>query len=240
MEKLKKYIYKFRKGKAYMKKILAVVTNIDKYQGFNINTGLWLGEMVHFYHELNSTGEFEITIASVNGGKIPIDPASVTGVMYDSISKNYHSDEKFMKLLENTHKIDDLLDKDFDGIYFTGGHGTMFDFPQNEIIKSIINRIYASGGIVSAVCHGVGALTGVPDIIKGKKLTGYSNVEEKLVKHTKHVPFLLEDRLKAQEAIYKKALIPFTSYVVKDGKLITGQNPQSTKKLAKEVIEALS
>ena len=214
-----------------MKRILIIVTNEGEYQGFEIKTGLWLSELVHFYHEM-AQEEVEMVIASPKGGHVPIDPVSVSGMMLDRVTQQYYQNPEFMAKLEETVAMDTLVADDFDMIYYTGGHGVMFDFPNQAKLTALTRGIAAKGGIVAAVCHGVGALTTMPELIRGKKLTGYSNFEEHLVRRTKHVPFSLEDELKRNGAHYQKALVPFTPYIVEDGQLLTGQNPQSTTKLA--------
>ena len=149
-----------------------------------------------------------------------------------------------MKLLKNTGKIVDVKAEDYDAIYFTGGHATMWDFPGSEDFQRVSREIYEDGGIVSAVCHGVGALLNIKLndgklLIEDKVVTGYSNTEEVLAKAMEKIPFKLEDALKKTGAKYKKALIPFTSYVIVDGRLITGQNPQSTKEVAEKLLKVL-
>ncbi|MGE7717695.1 type 1 glutamine amidotransferase domain-containing protein [Priestia megaterium] len=225
------------------KKTLIVVTNQDQYEATKEPTGLWLGELVHFYDKFKNAG-INMDIASIKGGNIPLDPSSISGMLFDKISKQYHSDAAFMKELNNSKKLSDVNSDDYNVIYFTGGHGTMWDFPNSPEIQDISQRIYENGGIVSAVCHGVGALLNIKDstgqrLIQGKKVTGYSNTEEKLVKAMGKIPFRLEEALKEAGGLYKKSLLPFTSYTRVDGRIISGQNPQSTKEVAEKVLAVL-
>lgn len=226
-----------------MKKIMIVNTSTNEYYGTAKETGLWLGELVHFYDVFNHEG-FEIDLFSTSGGRIPIDPISVSPFMTDKTVKHYYNDQGFMEKLSQTKDISEADPSQYDCIYFTGGHGTMYDFPGNPLIQDTIMRIYHNAGIIAAVCHGVGALVDVKDtngnyFVSNKQVTGFSNFEETLARRTDVVPFLLESKLKEQGAVYKKAVLPFTSFVVEDGRLITGQNPQSPKAVAEKVLHSI-
>ena len=224
-------------------KILIIVTNEDKYKTTGDSTGLWLGELTHFYDVMFKSG-ISMDIVSAKGGSIPLDPGSVSKAMLDDITKAYYENKEFMNLLKDTKEISSVKSEDYDAIYFTGGHGTMWDFPNTEDFQKLSSQIYQNGGIVSAVCHGVGALLNIKLdagqlLIKDKVVTGYSNDEEVLAKAMEKIPFKLEDELKSRGAKYEKASKPFTSYVLEDRRLITGQNPQSTKTLAEKVLQSL-
>lgn len=224
-------------------KILLVVTNIGMYASGNLKTGLWLSEITHIYHAAKDQG-FEITIASPTGGKTPIDPESLKSYVLDDISKEYLQSEDFMSLLENTRSLEEVAEEAFDCVYLAGGHATMYDFPDDETLQRIVKEQYESGRTVAAICHGVGGLLNVrlsdgEYLIKGKELTGFDWFEETLARRKNEVPFNLEAALKERGVIYKKAFIPMTSNVVVDGSLITGQNPFSSKEMAKVVIEQL-
>lgn len=227
-----------------MKKIMIVNTSANEYTGSGKETGLWLGELVHFFDAFNND-QFDIDLFNTAGGRIPIDPVSLSKTMMDDVTQSYYEDEHFMELLSNAKEISTADGHLYDCVYFTGGHGTMFDFPGNPDIQKVIWDVYNNGGIIAAVCHGVCALVDVKDeagnyFIAGKNLTGFSNLEEKLARRTKLVPFLLESKLLQHGARYSKGKLPFTSYTVSDGKVITGQNPQSPKEVAQKVLEALS
>ena len=221
-------------------KILIIVTSTAMYASGNLPTGLWLSELTHMYHLAKEKG-YEITIASPEGGDIPIDPESLKPMMLDKLSAEYHSSEDFMELLQNSKSLSEVADQQFDVVYLTGGHGTMYDFPDDSVLQDIIREHYERNSLVAAVCHGVSGLLNVKlsngeYLIKDKSITGFSWFEERLAKRKKEVPFNLEAELKDRGALYKKAFIPMTSKVVLDGNLITGQNPLSSKEIAQTVI----
>lgn len=223
-----------------LNKILVVVTNHDKYTSTNDPTGLWLSELVHFYHPMKSAG-IEMDIASVLGGRVPLDPLSISDAMMDETTKAYFNNPEFMAQLMASKKIDTLRADAYSAIYFTGGHGTMWDFVASKELASIAEQIYENGGTVSAVCHGVGALLNMTNskgsaLIQGKNITGYTKEEEVLAGVLEKVPFVLEEALIAKGALYSKSKSPFASYVVEDDRLITGQNPQSTSELAQVLL----
>lgn len=227
-----------------MAKIMIVDTSCDHFEGTSKPTGLWLGELVHFYDHFN-TSEHQIDVFNINGGPTPIDPVSVSKLMLDKVTKHYYEDEQFMAKLNHARPLFEATPENYDVIYFTGGHGVMFDFPENEIVQNAVKTIYQQGGIVSAVCHGVCALLNVTIdsgryLIAGKQVTGFSNVEELLANRKNIVPFMLETELKAHHARYSKAIIPFRPYVKVDNRLVTGQNPQSPKQVAEAVEQLLN
>ena len=229
--------------------ILIVVTNADQYEKAGYRTGLWLGELTHFYDVVTEAG-MDVVLASPKGGKIPIDPESLlfSGLgesmgIEGPVSKRYQSRE-FMRLLDDTKKLGELSAQTYDAIYLTGGHGTMFDFPTDHDLATLTAALYDSGKIVSAVCHGpAGLLTatlqsGQP-LLQGKRVTGFSWNEEKLAKRSEVVPFSLEEELQKRGGVYEKALLPFGPHVVEDGRLITGQNPNSARGVAERVVAQL-
>lgn len=150
-----------------------------------------------------------------------------------------------MQRLSNTLAPNAIDPSRYKAIYYTGGHGTMWDFPNNQGLKQISENIYQQGGVVSAVCHGVGGLlplqtpTGQP-LIAGRTVTGFANIEETLSGIKSQVPFSLQDGLVQRGATYKRALFPFTSFVIADDRIITGQNPQSSKEIAEAVVKRLN
>jgi putative intracellular protease/amidase len=226
-----------------LKKILAICTNTDKYQSKPIATGLWLGELTHFWDVAVENG-FEIELASPKGGNVPIDPESLKFLMKDKSIKQHENEEGFMNLLKNTKAINEIDFRNYAAIYLTGGHGTMYDFVGNDVLNKLIVDFYENDKVVSAVCHGVCGLLDVKlsdaiFLLAGKKTTGYSWFEETLAMRKSAVPFNLEEKMKARNAKYSKAFIPLTSYVQVDGKLVTGQNPFSTKAVAQAVIDEL-
>ncbi len=224
-------------------KVLILITSVSKYANHNIATGLWLSELTHFYDECLQN-KIEVTIASTIGGKISLDPESLKPLALDKLTKKYFSDVTFMKLLDNTTALSLVNSDDYNAVYLTGGHGTMYDFVGNSILNDMIRKLYENGKIVAAICHGVCGLIDVKlsngaYLVSQKNITGYSWLEEIIAQRNKQVPFNLQQMLKNRGAFYEKAFIPLTSKVVQDKNLITGQNPFSSKKIAKKVMELL-
>ena len=224
-------------------KILIVTTNVNIYASGNYPTGLWLSELTHIYDAAKKNA-YEITIASPSGGKVPVDPESLKFFTLDKLSKEYWEDSNFRELLEKSKSLKEVQNESFDVVYLAGGHGTMYDFPDNEMLQNLVANQYENKRIVAAICHGVGGLLNVKlsdgtYLIEGKKLTGYDWFEETLAGRKKEVPFNLEAALKERGAKYENAFIPMTSKVVVDDNLITGQNPFSSKEMAKVVIKTL-
>ncbi|MFE7323888.1 type 1 glutamine amidotransferase domain-containing protein [Streptomyces sp. NPDC057565] len=226
-------------------RILIIVTSVGEYEKAGYRTGLWLGELTHFYDVAEQAG-FESTIASIAGGLVPLDPESLAhDVLGELGTGRRYADREFMDKLENTMSVTEADVEDYDAIYLTGGHGVMFDFHQSQELESLIARFYDSGRIVSAVCHGPCGLLDVTlesgePLVKGKRVTGFSWPEEELAQRDKAVPYSLQDGLKKLGADYSTADKPFDSYVVEDGRLITGQNPGSAKAVADAVVKHLS
>lgn len=225
-----------------MTKILIIVTSIATYKS-GLETGLWLSELTHIYDKAKAQG-YEITIASPKGGNVPIDPESLKPMVLDKISEGYWNDSLFRAELQNSKTLESVANDTFDLVYLAGGHGTMYDFPDDTTMQKIIREHFENGKKVAAICHGVGGLLNVKlsngaYLIKDKKITGFNWFEESLARRKKEVPFNLEKGLKARESHYTKAFIPMTSKVVVDGNLITGQNPFSSKEMAKVVMEQL-
>lgn len=225
-------------------KILIVVTSASLYESGKLKTGLWLSELTHIYH-LTKEQEYDITIASTKGGNTPIDPESLKPAVLDKVTKAYWADPDFRELLQHTKSLSEVSGQQFDCVYLAGGHGTMYDFPNDQALQNIIKAHYENNKIVAAVCHGVGGLLNVKlsngaYLIKDKTITGFDWFEETLARRKKEVPFNLEKALKERGSNYKKAFIPMTSHVLVDGNLITGQNPFSSKEIAKVVMQRLT
>lgn len=223
-----------------MKKILCVVTSNNVKGATGIPTGFWLSELTHPLEKFVEAG-FEYELASIKGGKPPIDGDSLD--FNDPINKKFWDDADFQGKLADTIKLDDAK-ADFDAIFFAGGHGVMWDFADSAAIDKITREIYENGGIVSAVCHGPAALVNVKlsdgkFLVDGKKLTSFTNAEESEVQATEIVPFLLETELKNHGAIHF-AEKNWSNHVITDGKLITGQNPASAAGVGAEIVKLLS
>jgi putative intracellular protease/amidase len=226
------------------KKFQIIVTNAGEYEKVGMRTGLWLGELTHFWDVAEQAG-FSMDIASPAGGRIPLDPESLAHeVLAEMGTEKRYRDRRFMDLLEDTKKIADINVEDYDAIYLTGGHGTMFDFSQSKDLEDLMARFYETGRFVSTVCHGATGLlnvnlsTGEP-LVKGKKVTGFSWPEEVLAKREDAVPFNLEEELRKIGAEYSKADKPFEVHVIENGRLITGQNPGSARAVAEALIKRL-
>ncbi|WP_300699306.1 type 1 glutamine amidotransferase domain-containing protein [Bacteroides sp.] len=224
-------------------KILIIVTSAGIFVNRKLATGLWLSEFTHIYHSAKENG-YDITLANPKGGYTPVDPESLKPFLLDEVSKKYWENPDFKEMLDHANRLDDVLEQQFDCVYLAGGHGAMYDFPDNAALQAIIKKQYESGRMMSAICHGVSGLLNVKlsngeYMIKGKSLTGFSWFEESLAKRKEDVPFDLEALLKERGVDYKKALIPMTSKVVVDNNLITGQNPFSSKEMAKVIMQQL-
>ena len=221
------------------KKILIFLTNCGEFSASRKPTGFWLSELTHFYDVVRGAG-FAADIASPKGGEAPIDPASKT--TRDPVNKKYLEDGEFLEKITHTLKPSQISARDYAAIFFPGGHGPMYDLAQDRRIAGITRALYENGGLVAAVCHGSAALLPVElsngeHLLAGKTVAGFTNLEELLVGRKRYMPFLLEDRLKSF-ANYTKGF-PFLPHVAVDGRLITGQNPGSAKKVAEAVVRAL-
>jgi putative intracellular protease/amidase len=223
------------------KKILVVLTGTAKYPNLDRATGVWLGEAVHFVEKLEKAG-YQVDYVSPQGGYTPIDPHSLA--MAEPVDWQWYQNKKFMDRLGATLKPSDIDPTDYSVIYYVGGHGVIWDFPDNEELQAISRQIYENGGIVSSVCHGAAGLLNIrladgSLLVKDKEVTGFSNEEEKLAELDKLVPYLTEDELLSRGAVYKKADRPWAAFAIEDRRLITGQNPASGGAVADLVIAAL-
>lgn len=223
--------------------ILIVMTNHSDYPTRDDSTGLWLTELTHFTDVVEAAG-FTTEFVSPKGGMVPLDERSLGWLYMDDRAETLLKDDGFSQKLNNTRAAADVNPEDYTAIYFTGGHGVMWDFRGDESLNALTSAIYQQGGVVSAVCHGVAALVDPVDeqgepLIQGRKITGFSNREEFFSGLKNEVPFFLEDELVKQGADYQKTFIPFRSYAITDGRIVTGQNPASARAVAEQVIEVL-
>ncbi len=221
-------------------RVLLVVTSHAQMGDTSEKTGLWLAELTHPYHELVAAG-IEVDIASIQGGAAPIDPRSLADD--DAINHGFLGNPETRSLLDNTPALHTVDAAAYEAILFAGGHGTVWDFPGSEGVKKVGSAIYARGGIVAAVCHGPAALLNVYDqngkpLVNGKRVAAFSNAEEEAFGLTAVVPYLLQDALTEKGASYVEGPL-FESHVVQDGRLITGQNPQSAAELGRVLVQAL-
>ncbi|PWN88781.1 ThiJ/PfpI family protein [Acaromyces ingoldii] len=231
-------------GTARPKRILHVVSNVAHYADPSHPTGLWISELTHAYDVFAAKG-YEQKLVSPKGGTTPLEPRSLKWPLADGSTKAWLADKDRSALLSSTARPDEINAADFDAIYFTGGHAVMWDFPDNEALQKLTREIWEHGGVVSSVCHGYCGLlnTRLADgelLVKGRRVTGYSWREEVLAGVAKQVPYNSEEEMKKRGALYERAFLPFTVKVVADGRLVTGQNPQSAKATAERVASLLS
>ena len=223
-------------------KILIVLTSHSELGNTGHKTGFWIEEFAAPYYTLKDAGA-EITIASPKGGQPPIDPRSTEAANQTEATHRFDKDPALKKLLANTKKLSEVSAEDFDAVFYPGGHGPLWDLTNDQESIKLIGAFWKSKKPVAAVCHAPSVLlnvvdeTGIP-LVKGKKVTGFTNSEEAAVELTKIVPFLLEDELKNKGGIYSSKG-DWVSYVVTDGLLITGQNPASSKEAAEKLLELL-
>lgn len=219
-----------------------ILTSHSELVNTDSKTGVWLGEFTDPYFEFIDKG-YTVTLASPKGGKPPIDPRSELTENITSSNRRFKKDEKAQKDFEFTLKLSDIKADDFDAVFFPGGHGPMGDLAKDEDTARLVVEFYNQDKPIAAICHGPAALLTaaieIPELLQGKEVTAFSNTEEKMVGLRDNIPFSLEDRLKTLGAKYTSATLPFTSKVKVSGKLITGQNPASAEKAAKELIRLL-
>ena len=223
--------------------ILIVLTSHDKLGNTQEKTGFWLEEFASPYYTLLDAGA-NITIASPKGGKPPLDPKSDAADFQTESTKRFKADEKANEVLANTLKLSSVKESDFDAVMYPGGHGPLWDLTTDTDSIALIEAFVKADKPVASVCHAPSVLLNVKlsngeYLVKGKKVTGFSNTEEEAVQLTDIVPFLLEDALQAKGATYSK-VADWNSYAITDGKLITGQNPGSSEAVAKELLKLLA
>jgi len=223
-------------------KILIVLTSHDRLGNTGEKTGFWLEEFAAPYYELKDAGA-TITLASPKGGQPPLDPKSDRPENQTEATKRFKTDGAAQAVLANTKKLADVSADDFDAVFYPGGHGPMWDMPDNATSIALIEAFVKAGKPVGAVCHAPVALINVRGtdgayLVKGKRVSAFTNEEEAAVGLTAVVPFLLEDRLKERGANYSKGA-DWAPYVQVDGKLVTGQNPASSTPAARELLKLL-
>ena len=221
------------------KKILFVVTSHGTKGNTGEKTGYYLGEVSHPWEVLHEAG-YEIDFVSPQGGNPPVDGFDLS----DPVNKKFWEDSVYHEKITNTLTPDKINPEDYAAIFYAGGHGAVWDLPSNEAIANIATQIYERDGLVGAVCHGPAGIVNIrlsdgEYLVRGKKVNGFTNEEEELVKLTEVVPFLMEDKLKERGGIYEKSA-PWQPHVTVDGRLITGQNPQSAKGVGEAMKKALA
>ena len=222
--------------------ILMVLTSHDKLGDTGKKTGFWLEEFAAPYYAFLDAG-VNITLASPAGGQPPLDPSSDTEDAQTKDTKRFKDDKEAQERLANTKKLADVKAEDFDSVFYPGGHGPLWDLVVDKNSIELIESFVKQDKPVAFVCHAPAALKNVKIdgeyLVKGKKVTGFTNTEEEGVQLTDVVPFLLEDVLKANGGDYQKGA-DWESYVVEDGLLITGQNPASSEEAAKRLLAKLN
>lgn len=223
-------------------KILMVLTSHDILGNTGRKTGFWLEEFAAPYFVFKDAG-VELTLASPKGGQPPIDPKSDLPENQTPAMTRFKEDEKAKKVLSQTLKLADMKAENFDTVFYPGGHGPMWDLAESSDSINLLESFYNSEKPIALVCHSPGVLRhvtykGAP-LVKGKRVTGFTDTEEKEVGLTKVVPFLVEDELKRLGGLFEKAP-NWQSFVITDGRLVTGQNPASSTAGAQALLKVMS
>jgi putative intracellular protease/amidase len=223
-------------------KILLVLTSHGQLGDTGKPTGFWLEELAAPYYVFKDAGA-DLVLASPKGGQPPLDPKSDEPDAQTEDTRRFRADREAMQALANTTPLASLKADDFDAVFYPGGHGPLWDLAESQESRTLIESTLAAGKPVAAVCHAPGVLRHVKaadgsPLVKGKRVTGFTNSEEAAVGLTKVVPFLVEDMLKANGGQYSKGA-DWQSYVVTDGLLVTGQNPASSAAGAKALLQVL-
>ncbi len=223
-------------------KILMVLTSHDQLGDTGKKTGFWLEEFAAPYYVFKDAGA-EITLVSPKGGQPPLDPKSEAADALTDATKRFQGDVAAQDELANTHVLSTISADGFDAIFFPGGHGPLWDLAEDADSIGLIQDFAAFDRPIGAVCHAPAVFKhpkgadGKP-FVSGKNVTGFTNTEEDGVGLTEIVPFLVEDMLKANGGLYQKGA-DWASFVVTDGKLVTGQNPASSEEAAHKLLALL-
>ena len=223
-------------------RILIVLTSHDQLGDTGEKTGFWLEEFATPYYVLKDAGA-AITLASPKGGQPPRDPKSDLPENQTEATKRFRADKAAQAALANTKELADVSANDFDAVFYPGGHGPLWDLSDNATSIALIEAFVRADKPVAAVCHAPAAFVNVRGkdgkyLVRGKRVTGFTNAEEQAVGLTEVVPFLLEDRLKERGGVYSKGA-NWAPYAQVDGKLVTGQNPASSGPAAKALLNLL-
>ncbi|HYH14530.1 MAG TPA: type 1 glutamine amidotransferase domain-containing protein, partial [Flavisolibacter sp.] len=223
-------------------KVLIVLTSHSELGNTGKKTGFWIEEFAAPYYVLADAG-IEVTLASPNGGQPPIDPKSAAPDAQTTATERFNKDEALKQQLATTQKLSEVSAEDFDAVFFPGGHGPLWDLTADPNAIRLVETFWRAKKPVAAVCHAPAVLLNAKEkdgepLIKGKRVTGFANTEEEAVQLTDVVPFLLEDELKNKGGLYSRKE-DWASYAIKDGMLITGQNPASSAKAANLLLQVL-
>lgn len=223
-------------------KILMVFTSHDILGTTGRKTGYWLEEGAAPYYVFRDAG-VNLTLASPKGGEPPVDPKSDLPENQTRAMARFKNDPEAQRIFSQTVKLDSVRAEDFDAVFYPGGHGPMWDLAESAVSINLIEAFYNAGKPVAAVCHAPGVLHRVTiegqPIVKGKRVTGFTNSEEAEVQLTDVVPFLVEDELKRLGGQFEKRP-NWESFAITDGHLITGQNPASSTAGAQALLKLLS
>lgn len=224
-----------------MKKVLMVLTSHSELGDTGKKTGFWVEEFAAPYYVLADAG-IDITLASPKGGQPPIDPSSTNEDAQTEATRRFDKDVELQKKLANTKELQYVDASDFDGVFYPGGHGPLWDLAVDLKSIALIEDFYAQMKPLALVCHAPGVLGNTEHnnepLVRGKDVTGFANSEEEAVGLTDVVPFLVEDKMNQMGANYSKGE-DWSSYVRIDGKLITGQNPASSEEAARALLRML-
>jgi len=222
--------------------ILFVLTSHDKLGDTGKKTGFWVEEFATPYYTLLDKGA-TITIATPKGGAAPIDPSSDAPDAATASTDRYNNDAATKSLIENTKVLADMNADDFDAVFYPGGHGPLWDLTNDKVSVALIEKFDRQEKPIAFVCHAPAVLRDVKNadgtaLVKGKKVTGFSNKEEAAVGLTEIVPLLLEDMLIENGAFYSNGE-DWAPFAIQDGNLITGQNPASSELVADKLLASL-
>lgn len=221
--------------------ILLVCTSTADLGNTGRQTGIWMEELAAPYHAFKDAG-YGVLIASPKGGQPPVDPGSLATGMRGAVVDRFEADPEATAAMQGSTRLDAIMGMEpFVGVFLVGGHGAMWDFPNDAALGRLLQQAAAQEKAIGAVCHGVAGLlaAGVPGSLKGRSVAGFSNAEEAAVGLTEVVPFLLETRLGEAGFRYSSGAA-FSSHVVTDGALVTGQNPQSSEAVARAMCAVLA
>jgi putative intracellular protease/amidase len=222
-------------------KILMVLTSHDQLGNTGRKTGFWLEEFAAPYFVFRDAGA-ELTLASPKGGQPPVDPKSDLPENQTPAMERFKQDETAQQVLARTVRLEDVKAEDFDTVFYSGGHGPMWDLAESPVSIALLESFYKSGKPIALVCPSPGVLRHVKykgePLVKGKRVTGFTNGEEEEVQLTHVVPFLVEDELLRLGATFEK-LANWQPFSVVDGRLITGQNPASSTSAAQSLMKLL-
>ncbi|RBQ18001.1 type 1 glutamine amidotransferase domain-containing protein [Spongiactinospora rosea] len=212
-------------------KVLIVLTSHDRLGDTGKKTGFWLEELAAPYYRFKDAGA-EVVLASPKGGRPPLDPKSTDPGFQTDETRRFEKDEEAKTALAHTVRLDSVSAEDFDTVFYPGGHGPLWDLAEDADSTRLIEATLRSGKPLALVCHAPGVLRhavkpdGTP-LVRGRRVTGFTNSEEAAVQLTGVVPFLVEDELVRLGGDFSKAG-DWEPYVLQDGLLITGQNPASS------------